>query len=49
MWFECNKAFKVGEYLDIKNCSCKKHLFSKLVLTCEDVILNTTETSLVKK
>ena len=21
---ECDKACKIGEYLDIKNCSCKK-------------------------
>ena len=38
---ECNKAFKIDEYLDIKNCSCEKHLFSNLVLTCEDEILKT--------
>ena len=23
---ECNKACKIDEYLDIKNCSCKKLL-----------------------
>ena len=22
--FQCNKACKIDEYLDIKNCSCKK-------------------------
>ena len=32
---ECNKACKIGEYLDIKNCSCKKRLFGKLELSCE--------------
>ena len=31
---ECNKASKINEYLDIKNCSCKKLLFGKLVLAC---------------
>ena len=31
------------EYLDIKSCSCKKRLFGKLVLPCDDKILNTTE------
>ena len=46
---ECNKACKIDEYLDIKNCSSKKPLSSKLVLLCEDEILNTTETSLVDK
>ena len=42
--YECNKAQKVSEYLDIKNCSCEKRLVGKLVLECEDEILNTTET-----
>ena len=28
---ECNKACKIGEYLDIKNCLCKKRFFGKLV------------------
>ena len=41
---ECNKSCKIDEYLDIKNCSCKKQLISKLVLECEDAVLNTTET-----
>ena len=41
----CDKACKVGEYPDIKNCSCKKWLFDKLVLACEDEILNTGETT----
>ena len=40
---ECDKACKIDEYLDIKNCSCEKQLVSKLVLECEDEILNTTE------
>ena len=40
---ECNKAHTIDEYLDIKNCSCKKH--DKLL----DEILNTTETSLDNK
>ena len=43
---ECNKAYKVDEYLDIKKCLCKKLLFGKLVSGCEDEILNITETSL---
>ena len=41
---ECNKAYKIDEYLDIKNCSCKKSLIVKLVLECEDEILSTTRT-----
>ena len=29
---ECNKTCKIGEYLDIVNCSYKKRLVGKLVL-----------------
>ena len=36
----CNKAYKTDEYLDTK-----KRLIGKLVLECEDEMLNTTETS----
>ena len=46
---ECNKARKIDEYLNIKNCSWKKCLFGNLVFACEDGILNTTKTSLVYK
>ena len=35
--------YKVSEYLDTKNCSCKNRLFGKLVLACEDEVRNTTE------
>ena len=42
---ECNNACKIDEYLDTKNCLCKKRLNSKLVLECEDKTFNTTETS----
>ena len=41
---ECNKTCKNDEYVDIKNLSFVKHLVSKLVLECEDEILNATET-----
>ena len=41
---ECNKACKIDEYLDFKNCSCEK--VGKLVLEREDEKLNTTETLL---
>ena len=43
---ECNKAFKIDEYLYIKNCSCRKRLIGKIVFTCETEILNATEVSL---
>ena len=39
-------AYKIDEYLDTKNCSCKKCLFGKLVLACQVEVLNTTETAL---
>ena len=26
---DSNEVCKIEEYLDIKNCSCKKHLFGK--------------------
>ena len=26
---ECNKAYKIDEYLNIKNCSCEKRLYGK--------------------
>ena len=45
----CNKACKIDKHLDIKNCSCEKRLIGKLVLACEDEILNTTEDSLDNK
>ena len=40
---ECNKACKIDEYLDIKNCSCEKRVIDKLVIECEEEILNTNE------
>ena len=43
---KCNKACKIDKYLDTKNCSCETHLSGKLVIPCEDEILNTTQTSL---
>ena len=43
---ECNKAFKIDEYFDIKNFSCEKRLIGNLVLECEDKKLITTETLL---
>ena len=44
---EFNKACKVDKYLDDKSCSCEStRLIHKLVLACEDELLNTAETSL---
>ena len=37
---KCNKACKIDEYLDTKNFSYKKSLTGKLLLACEDVMLN---------
>ena len=47
--WECGKASKFDEYLDIESWLCKKCLFAKLILTCEDEILNIMETSFVDK
>ena len=49
--FECSSACKIDGYLDMfrKNYSCEKRLFDKLVLMCEDEILNATETLPGKK
>ena len=33
---DCNMACEIAEYLDIKNFSCKRRLFGKLVLACGD-------------
>ena len=30
----------VGEYLDYANCKCRRRLFDKLVLECENEVLN---------
>ena len=38
--YECEKSCDVGEYLDYPNCKCRKRLIVKLVLECEDDILN---------
>ena len=46
---ECNKACKIDKYLDTKNCLCEKSLIGKLLLKCEDEVLNTTETLLDDK
>ena len=46
---ECSKIYKTDEELDIRNYSCKKRLFGKLVLPREDEILNTIKASLVDK
>ena len=40
---------KLTNILTIKNCSWVRQLFRKLVLACEDEILNTTETPLINK
>ena len=40
---ECDKSCDVAEYLDYANSRCRKRL-NKLVLECEDEMLNTTDT-----
>ena len=52
MWnpsiFKCeyDKTCEIAEHLDIKNFACKKPVIDNLVFTCEDEIINTTETTL---
>ena len=46
---EWNKACKINKCLDTKNYSCEKVLIGKLLLECEDEILNTSETLLNNK
>ena len=47
--FERKKACKIDEYLYVKNCSCKKRLFCKLLIAGEDEIFIATEQSLAGK
>ena len=35
---ECNKSCDFGEYLDYKNCKCRKKLVDKLVEECNENI-----------
>ena len=35
---ECDKLFDIGQYLDYKNCICRKSLVDKLVEECVSVI-----------
>ena len=43
---ECDKSCNIGEYLDYKNCKCRKKLVNKLVEECTE---NIEETKLVEK
>ena len=36
---ECDESRDVGEYLDYKNCKCKKRLVDKLVEECTENIM----------
>ena len=33
---ECNKSCDIGEYLDYKNCKCRKRIIYKLVDECSE-------------
>ena len=35
---ECDKLYDIGQYLDYKNCVCRKSLVDKLVEECINVI-----------
>ena len=36
--YECDKSWDVGEYLDYKDCKCRKRLIDKLVEECSENI-----------
>ena len=35
---ECDKSCDVGEYLDYKNCKCKKELVDRLIEECIELL-----------
>ena len=35
---ECDKSCDVGEYLDYKNCKCRKKLVDKLIEECKETV-----------
>ena len=35
---ECDKSRNIGEYLDYKNCKCKKKLIDPLIEECSENI-----------
>ena len=35
---ECDKSCDAGEYLDYKNCKCRKSLIYKLVEECNEIV-----------
>ena len=47
---ECDKSCDIGEYLDYKNCNCRKRLIDKLVEECNENIdeVKLTEIALFK-
>ena len=36
--YECDKSCDIGEYLDYKNCKCRKKVIDKLVEECSENI-----------
>ena len=35
---ECDKAYDIGEYLDYKNCKCRKKLVAPLIEECTETV-----------
>ena len=35
---ECNKCCSIGEYLDYKNCKCRKKLANQLIDECTEIM-----------
>ena len=44
--YECDKSCDIGEYLDYKNCKCKKKLIDPLIEECTEII---NETKIINK
>ena len=50
---ECDKSCGIGEYLDLKNCTCKKSIIDRLIEECSntieensDILVNTSNNTL---
>ena len=46
---ECDKSCDVGEYLDYKNCKCRKKLVDKLVEECTENVKEANITEITEK
>ena len=44
---ECDKSCDIGEYLDYKNCNCRKRIIDKLVEECSENIFENETLDLI--